>query len=171
MILQGQNTITGSFFEKTVHSMCLGRIELPILPLKRQFYRTSKAYLGERSELLPLKDSYGWHDSARFLARVRTIDKSKVAFKITDVTANFIGKTQFIYGQVESCGIAPNLRSILRTEHREKLCFMPRVVLNPSDDVTGGYDIAELITFDLVDYQDDETIDRRHPDYRHARLR
>jgi len=169
MILQGQNAIDDRFFEKTTTGVCLGRIELPILPLKRQLYRSHKVYMGEREA--PVASNFHSTFSSSYVERVRLIHKSLVAFKVTDITAGFIGQTQYIYGQVESCGIAPNLRSILRTERMEKLCFMPRVILRSSSDYAGGFEVVELITFDLVPYQSDETLDRRPPTGACAQLR
>lgn len=159
MILQGQNPIDDRFFDKIRIPVCLGRIELPILPMRREHYRREKGCLGEREA--PVAPNFNGTFSGGTIERIRTIDKSKVAFKVTDISGEFSGGVQHLYGCVESCGIAPNLRSIVRTTHLEMLCFMPRVVIQADSGYDGGFKIVQLITFDLVPFQADETLDRR----------
>ena len=154
MILQGQNDLLPTFLDKAKWPVCLGRIRLPTLPLTRLQAPGTAVYLGERA--LPVeKPRRGYVELLKHRERNLIIDRAKVALRVTNLCLDFNGPEQWIWGVVESCGIRPNLRSIVNEERRSKLCFMPRLVVEPSKDVPRAMAILKLVTFDLCDYEED----------------
>lgn len=134
--------------------VCLGRLKLPVLPLTRIQLKTKQGgWLGQHSA--PAIDSPHGFVSAT-LAKVyedayRAINRAKVAFKvITPLKTDLhVDGEQRIFATVESCGLNPNLMSIIRDRGLKEIRFKPRVLLEPSPDVPHGWRIKELITFDL----------------------
>jgi hypothetical protein len=148
MVLQGQNEITVARLDRTTWAVCLGRIRLPTLPLTRSVLPSTGIWFGERT-VPGVQLLYGLTKTNR----LATVDRARVALKVTKVSAMFEEGEHRLYGMVESCGIQPNLRSIINEVRMSHLCFLPRVVTVPSDDIRDAQTVTKVVAFDLVPYE------------------
>lgn len=153
-ILPGQNFLKdrrNPFDGTTKWPVCLGRIRYPVLPLTRNQIKRKEPWLGERA--LERVNNGRYVDPRLREAQLRTLNRARVAFKVSNVESDVRdGGEQRLYGVVESCGIAPNLLTIIRQEGPTHVCFVPRYLAQPSDEVPHAWRVTELITFDLVAY-------------------
>lgn len=154
MLLQGQNVVKNLKWEESLSfRVCLARIILPTLPPTRRVLTAEKSWMGEITK--PQLSARAYGDAMK---RYETVDKSRVALRVSDLELTYRNGIAYLHGLVQSCGIAPNLRSQMRLGKDEHLCFLPRIAEalseeHPRETVI----IKRFIAFDIDVYRADDT--------------